>query len=234
MALFFVSCGESEESNPLPTPTPTGGDGGPYDPGTTPGTDPRIPDLSRSVAILLRDSTNYSDLAALAGNVFPPLVGDARVAQTISGGRSTVVTGGILVAFEDSEGFWGAQIPSFETAGIRTSTFIDMIFADNDQVLSNGTVIHGIIIRSVGLLSGDTISGALYYRMRQTGEENMCTPATTYCYPVGPLPPNFPWGWGGCNPATIDVVTPCRNYMSGTGVTLLGTFSAAYSNWVMR
>ena len=118
---LLVGCGSSEETTSVPqAPAPTN-DPGTFDPPTTPVPDPRIPDLSLAVPMTLPDPNDFSGLEEIAGAVFAPLVGDPLFEMRISGGRSQDVTGTILVAFEDREGFWGAQLDSFEDTGFRNS-----------------------------------------------------------------------------------------------------------------
>jgi hypothetical protein len=223
MLVLISACGESEESGSIPTPEPpTTPQTVPFTPPVEPPVDPRIPDLRNAVPIVLTDSVNFSGLEDLSQVIFLPIVGDPLVKINISDGRSQSVSGDVLVAFEDREGFWGAQLESFEQTGIRTSTQIDMIFADDE-----------LVIRVVGVIVGNDLNGVVYYRQKQA-EENECRKVVVTCDPVGPF---FPAGNGsGSCDTTVDVSTPCRAYMSTSlsQVKQLGSFSATYSDWVTR
>lgn len=212
LVLGLSACGGQDESITVPQPTdPTNqNDGGDLDPPTIPGPDGRLPDLTKAVPMLLADGLN--GLTDIFNFVVPPLVGDPLVLMNISGGRSNVVTGSILVVFEDAVGFGGAQLNSFEEVGVRTSNYIDMIFADDELVL-----------RAVTFFSGDDLNGTVYYRVRQAGE-NQCKKIIVNCF-----------GNPFCNP-NPDVETPCRNYMNlgNSAVEELGTFNANYADWVQN
>lgn len=221
LILALISCGgEKQKVNPVPVPKVDNPSPPPTPiPTVTPTTDPRLPDLTNSVSINLHDTTTYSGLKDLAKTVFLPLVGDAKIKMAISGGRDNLVSGNVLIFFEDSEGFWGARLPSFDKTGIRTSEMLDMIFADDE-----------FVIRVLGIINDDDILGNIFYRIRLPNE-NACKKIIVTC------PPIFIWpNWyfsNDCN-EYIDLVTPCRNYMDSQATKNLGTFKGSYSRWVIK
>lgn len=212
---MIAACGGSKETTnnvPVPVDPTTQTTTTTYTPPVNPGQDPRLPALqSKAVVLRLTDPTTYTGLQELAQVLFLPLVGDPKVAMDISGGRDTLVTGKILVSFEDQEGYWGALLDSFGDTGARSSGGLDMIFADDE-----------IVVRMVGSLSGDSLDGLVYYRIRQTGD-TACKKQIRTCAPGQPCP-------------QPDVTTPCRNYMQFgvSQVKQLGSFHSSYSNWVVQ
>ncbi len=218
--LSLFSCGGNEEnSNPIPTPSQDPTPNPTSIPTPTPSVDSRLPDLTNAVSIRLTDAVNFSGLKDLAKTVFLPLVGDSKIKMSIDGGRENSVSGSVLISFEDSEGFWGAQLSSFDKTGIRTSDMLDMIFADDEFVL-----------RVVGTISEDNIYGNIFYRIRVPNDYE-CKKIVVIC------PPVYTWPYwylpNNCN-ENIDLVTPCRNYMSFELVKNLGSFIGVYSKWVKR
>jgi len=227
VSLAVIRCSK-EETTGIPTPTPPPGptNNGGFDPTTPPNIDPRLPDLSKAVGVTLADSTTYSGLQDIATNVFLPLVGDSLVSMNLELGADSSLSGSLLFAFEDQLGFWGALLPSFPGTGQITGGMLDIIFSDDELVL-----------RTVGSFSGDQLNGTIYYRVRQSGEDQ-CLPVTVTCELVitdpgdawwyNPTPPDYDCDF------EEDVVSPCRAYMnlSETEVKALGSFSAPFSNWV--
>jgi hypothetical protein len=202
--LLISACGGSSSSSVPTTATPS----------TTPTTvtvptvtsNPALPNLTNAVSINLVDKTNYSGLAAISGNIYPPLVGDPYLSMTLTYGRTTPIAGTILVAYEDSIGFWGAQVNSFPGVDTYTATSFDMTFADDD-----------LVFRSVGTLTNGSLTGNIYYRLRQS------TDTGTECKTVTVS-----------NGSYYDNVTPCVNYMnlSNAQVTNLGSFvQPTFSAW---
>lgn len=241
VAVFFVafivliSCGKDETTSapsPLDLDPPTD----PFDPAPPPDDDTRVPDLEKAVTVALTDPVNFSGLEDIANFVFAPLVGDPLVSMDLLVDRSTGISGSILVAFEDQIGFWGAILNSFKGTSTISSGALDMIFADDELVL-----------RTIGTISGDTLNGTIYYRVRVTGDDE-CKPVTVTCQtnttPGDPFCQMYPW-YPTCqanpnpNPPEcdfeVDTVTPCLSYMSisNSSVKDLGSFSnTTFSNWV--
>ena len=227
MFLIFA-CGQtSSTTTPVPTPPPPVEDDAPTDfSPAPPPVDPRLPDLSKAVALNLKDKT-LKGLKDLAVAIFPPLVGDPLILMDFSNGRGTEVEGSVLLSFEDAQGFWGARLDSVSGVGTRSADTLDMIFADDEFVL-----------RIVGALSTDIMNGTVFYRLRAIGENQCKRPVLTceiyyddptlHGYPPGVLPPIPP----ECNepPAWI---APCRAYMnlSDSHVKELGSFKATQSEW---
>jgi hypothetical protein len=214
---MLAHCAGKSDLNPLPKATDPNATTQTI-PNTTPSTDPRIPDLSKAVAIHLDDNVNYTGLKDLAHVVYAPVIGDALISMNISGGRTTSFTSSVLIAFEDHYGFWGALQNSFTGTTTRTSNSIDAIHSDSE-----------FTIRIVAGLNGDTLSGSIYYRIRQTGETQCFATAVT-CNYTGTPPANYS---NYCPYPTPDTSAACRNYMN-TGlaaVKRLGTFNSSYSSW---
>ncbi|MEZ4752344.1 MAG: hypothetical protein R3B54_17440 [Bdellovibrionota bacterium] len=225
VVLFVAACGQSS-STTAPTPVP---------PGTTTNNSPfpdsnllsntNIPDLSKAVAVNLQDKVNLTAIYDMVSDFTPPLVSDPLVSMTLT--KSGVnVAGNILFSIEDELGFWGAIINSFGATGKFQNNVLDVIFSDDEMVM-----------RTIGSVSGNTLSGSLYYRMRASGEDQ-CKPVTVYCDVT--LPSNWmPW-WPSpelpaeCN-ATPNVDPACSAYMntSASAVKKVGTFvNTSFSNWV--
>lgn len=250
--LFVVSCGSPKNStNSIPqaenpeekkvpqtitVPTP-------------PTTDSRLPDLSTASAINLTDYTNFTGLIDLAGNMFPPLVGDPKIILHVPANRSQYLyNGDVLVAFEDKQGFWGAQLSLFAkstinaydpstktltnsqfTTGFLIGNTLDMTFGDSE-----------LIVRVTGTVNtaGD-LNGSIYYRIPQAGEtachqiQVNCVANPNYIqqyYPYYPyINPNYkddasnPMGL--CSYAS-DTASKCISYMNTTNANVkkLGSF----------
>ena len=236
LSLTLVSCSQSS-SNDAPI---GGGDGN--DPTvttittpTTPPEDPYGEEIRNSVAVDLADKVSYSGLIDITGsggrpgNINPPLVGDVKVRFRTTDTRSQAIQGKLFIAFEDQSGFWGASWENaFLGTGIQTTTSsgktVDIIFADDD-----------LVVRTQGVVINQNFFGALYYRLRQPGE-NACKTVTVTCTVT------YPWGTYNFVPADgqtcpgyttpVDTVTPCRNYMntSNSQVKRLGNFTTPFSN----
>jgi len=256
VCLVVVSCGKKEDSttkvpestNPDQTTTTA-----PAPTLPTPTVDPRLPDMTGSVSVKLTDKVNYTALSDLAGNVFLPIVGDAKVVMHLPQSRATSIYGDILFGFEDNQGFWGAKLPSFDGTGSLkldpsdNITKLDMIFADDEM-----------LFHVVGSLSktSDLLAGSIYYRLRQTNDPKIsftlpnsngsgssvqsfpyCTKIEFKCtvtYPVGYTGPTGTNNSTVCpNQPVIDTATPCKTFMSITdsAVKKLGTFETKYTNW---
>lgn len=205
---------------PVPSPTP----------------DPRLPDMTGSVLVNLEDKILFSGLSDLAGNIFLPLVGDPKVVLHLPLSRSTLLSGNILFGFEDKQGFWGTQVPSFEGTGNLSSNTLDITFADDQN-----------LFRVVGSLSGETLNGTIYYRVRTDTDPkisftfpnssggsnvqsfNYCTKITVQCI----VPGNPSYTIACPNQPIVDTATPCKNFMNTTDASVkkLGTFNTIYSNW---
>jgi hypothetical protein len=167
--LAMVSCGKpKEEGSPIKTPqdpTKTSGDPEPI-PTTTPTTTTGIPDLSRAAAINLLDKVTFQGLNDILSpwgeSVLPPLVGDPKILLQVTNSRTISINGKVTVAFEDRFGFWGLTLDSFPGTGIHTATMMDVIFASDE-----------IVLRTVGVLNGDTVTDAgIYYRLRNTSDSD--------------------------------------------------------------
>lgn len=197
----------------------------------TPSQNPNIPDLTNAVPINLVDKTSYSGLMDISsGQVYPPLVGDPLIDMQLTSGGGTVVNGQVLVAFEDSQEFWGAELPSFNGMGTALANSLDMTFADED-----------LVVRVIGSISSGTLNGNIYYRVRQSGEI-ACENVTVTCELSGYIYATTSRGVrqlighsrdsSQCN-TNYDTVTPCQQYVdtSNPQVKQLGSFEATYSNW---
>jgi len=227
LSLFLAGCSKSSSTtSPVIPEQPTT----PVNPGPPPAQDPYGPDIRASVPIDLADRTQYSGLADISGsggqpgNVFLPIVGDARVRLQTSTTRLQSIHGKLFLSFEDQQGFWGARWENeFPGTGIQVTTnqgrSLDIIFADDD-----------LVVRAQGAVVSEVFFGAIYYRLRQSGD-TACRQVSAGCtitYPWGTytFPPNQ------CpNYAPPDLVTPCRNYMnpSNAQVKRLGNFTNSYS-----
>lgn len=219
MTVFFSSCGQSSnQSNAIPqAQDPNAKPQQKLDVPTTPGVDPRLPDLSKAVSINLTDKTNYTGLKDIAGDISLPLVGDPKISMAY---MPSAKKGTVLLAFEDKWGFWGASIPSFDGTGSKTSTAFDMIFSDNE-----------LVVRVKGVLNGDSFTNAstIYYRVRKAGED-ACKKSTTTCDIIDP---GYNWGPFNCPYPQPDTLTPCLQYMNTANpdVKSLGKFEGSYSKW---
>ncbi len=248
-----ISCGKKEDTStkvpesvnpehsepapvapaPVPTPTP----------------DPRLPDMAGSVAVNLTDKVNYIGLKELAGNVFLPVVGDARLVLHLPNSRTSLKGSDLLFGFEDNQGFWGASLPSFEgteslNTAISTDNF-DITFADDET-----------LFRVIGTMLNDKLTGKVYYRVRKSTDPkisftlpttnggssvqsfNYCTKIEFKCSVTYPYGYTGPTGTGTNTSVcptqpVIDTATPCKTFMSTTdsAVKKLGTFETKYSNW---
>lgn len=214
IALTVVACGGSKtESSSAPkpvdptVPTPT-----PVVTVPTP-QDPRIPNLSRAAKLTLTDLVNYTGLQEIA---FPEilntsaLVGDPKILLELPAGRSaTFRKSTLLLAVEDSYGLWWMKQSLFPGTGTRTATSFDAIYAD-DYMVS----------RVRAAVSGDDVAGTIYYRIRQTGENE--------CKPI-----QFCNAFGQCSAPQYDSAV-CYAYMDTNNtfsVKSLGTFNTKYSQW---
>jgi hypothetical protein len=218
LLLLLSACGGSDSSNGIPTAqNPTAPGGTTLNPPPTPTPPAGEPDLSSSEPFKLPNNSDYSGLQAIFGNIYPPLVGDPLVKMMLSGDvRSTTINGTIRLAVEDNQGLAVRDFPSFDGTGYHSSSYLDIIFAD-DQV----------VVRATANQSGDTLSGALYYRVRQSGE-TQCEKVVVTCHDQygNTVDPSH------CPPPP-DTVAPCRQYMdvSQSSVKLVGTYQAKFSEW---
>ena len=228
LTLFSVGCSNSSSNNSPVNPTePTT----PVTPTTPTTEDPYGPDIRASVPIDLANKTTFSGLADISGtggqpgNIYLPIVGDARIRLQTSSGRTQSINGSLFLSFEDQQGFWGARWNNeFPGTGLQTTTStgqnIDIIFADDD-----------LVVRIQGAVVSQNFFGGIYYRLRQ--------PADTACRQVSyGCTVTYPWGTYTFPPEQCpnytqpDLVTPCRNYMNPTNtqVKRLGNFTNTYSN----
>lgn len=206
LLLAFAGCSSTSTSSVPQAQNPTGSGSTDLNPGNT-SQNPQIPALYyQGVAIDLTDEVNYTGLKDIAGSVQPPVVGDPKVAMSLTAGSGNSLTGQILVAFEDQIGFWAAIVNTFTGTTYYDGQTIDAIFSDND-----------LVFRTQGTISNNSLSGTIYYRLRQSGDTE-CLPETTTC--VG--------GTSGCGIVTPpDPAPACETYMTpgATGVKSLGTFT---------
>ncbi|MCB0404663.1 MAG: hypothetical protein KDD51_07730 [Bdellovibrionales bacterium] len=224
--LVVAACAQSS-STTAPTPLP---------PGSTVNNTPfpenqvyysgNLPDLTSAVAVNLLDKTNFSALYDMVSDFTPPLVADPLVKLDLKQ-SGTDITGTILFSIEDDLGFWGAIIGSFGNTGHLQNNVLDVIFADDEMVM-----------RTIGSVSGNTLSGHLYYRMRASGE-NQCKPVVVYCDVTTQSGSPYWWYPAPTFPAectqTPNVDTPCLSYMntSASAVKKVGTFvNTSFSQWV--
>jgi hypothetical protein len=221
--LVLSSCGKpKEESGAGLAPTDPGGTTT-----TTPVTpetaapDSRLPNLDGAVAINLVDKVTYKGLEDLAGNLFLPIVGDAKVKLELPKSRTADISGKILIAFEDKLELWWAVLESFPGTGTRSSTQLDIVFADDE-----------LVIRTVGNLSGDNMDGNIYYRIKKSGED-ACVKKQVTCEWVYPTGYFKPFGSSSCPVTQPDTATPCKAYMNlnDSSVKKLGTFKGKYSSF---
>lgn len=234
VALIVISCGKENETSVVPTAeTETTSTSENFVPAPPSETDDRLPDLSQAVNLILEDAINFSGLKDIAKVVLTPMVRNPLVALTLNLDRSNI-SGNILLAFEDQLGFWGAIVSSFEGTNSLTGDVLDMTFSDDELVL-----------RMIGSILGDTLSGTVFYRIRETGDDQ-CKPVTVSCEttytPGGPLCQLYPW-IPECqvdpdpNPPECEVetntVVVCKDYIN-TGnaeVKNLGAFSGSLTDW---
>ena len=230
---MFAACSSKDQSNGS-VPAPANPAGGTQTTITVPnsGQNPNIPNLTNANPINLVDKTGLSGLLDIAGGqVYPPLVGDPLIDMDITSAGGTAVNGSVLVSFEDSQEFWGAELPSFNGMGTALANSLDMTFADEDMV-----------IRVIGSMSGGTINGNVYYRIRQSGDIE-CENVTVTCEPNGTILASTRHGvqrvvghaLSGSQCSTYyDTVTPCQQYVSTSNsqVKNLGSFEGTYSSWV--
>ena len=231
--LFLSGCGATGSNTTGvvaagPNPTEGGGDTTPL-PDTTVDPDNRIPDLTGSVVLALRDNVQYSDLSAVAGNITLPVVGDPRVLLKITNTRNEKINGNLRLAFEDKRGYWWTDVNSVKDSGSNTSTGLDIIFTDNLLTLR--------VTAIKTATNGDVLQSALLYRVRAANEDQ-CLPAACYMNWYGqrlelPLERCFQ------NQAALDTyllnrLNACRSYMTSsstnTAVKTLGTFSVKYTD----
>lgn len=222
VGLFLAGCGDqSSQTSTLPAPASPNGPGAglPTTPSTTPS---GLPDLSRANPINLIDKINFSGLSDLlsASNqiVVSPMVLEPLIKMTLTNDRSTYVKGKLLIAFEDQLGFWGAELPTVDSASVRDAYNVDSIHTDNE-----------FSVRVLTSVSGTNLYGIIYYRIRRSGE-TQCLKQTVRC--VGPQGQTLPDSF--CTYPTPDIATPCRSYMNPndtTNVKTLGTFTAKTSDW---
>jgi hypothetical protein len=220
---FVAACSSSDTTNGVPAPTDpsTQNPGGTYTPPADPSQDPRLPGLlSKAVALRLTNPTDYSGLEDLAKVLYLPLVGDPKIAIEFSGdSRDTTFNAKILVAFEDQEGFWGAVLDTFPKTGVRDSSTINAVFADDE-----------LAILTLIAKSGDNIHGEAYYRLRASGDTACRKNRIRYQYTY------YPYSYYYVDEDADVAASNCRSYMQPgqSQVKLLGTFDAKYSNWVVR
>ncbi len=113
----------------------------------------------------------------------------------------------LLFAVEDRYGLWWMKQSLFKGTGSRTATSFDAIYADDFMVS-----------RVRASLSGDDMNGTVYYRIRQSGENER--KAVQICTA------------GSCT-TQYDVAT-CQAYMDTNNsyfVKNLGSFQTKYSLW---
>lgn len=213
--LIIAGCGQTEEkTNSLPTATdPTPATQTSITP-PTPTADPRLPQwIERAAAVQLRESRNYLDLEALFGVVYPPLVGNPRVAMDLFGERNQDVVGKVYLGFEDKMGFVYAEIPSVDDTGYRNSTFFSAIFSDDMAT-----------VRVTGPVENNVLKANFYYRIRGNNDP-ACKRWTRCDYAFGPYS-CYRW---------VDSEA-CNTYMqeSHSEVKMLGSFEAAqYADWIV-
>lgn len=180
--------------------------------------DPRIPDLTGGLNIVLKDAVNYTGLKDLAHGVYPgdnnKLITPPVAVIKLGPARSAFPSGTILIAFEDVIGFWGAKLNSFWAS--NTGSTLDAIFSDDEFVL-----------RVVGAIQGVNIAGAhLYYRVRTATETTQCKNVVNTCTYSGYWPSQPP-----C--PQPDNVGICRAYMNTTNTQVkdLGTIQTGPIIW---
>ncbi len=238
-----LACGKKDESTTVPTQSSpdssTPATTSPVVPTPTP--DSRLPDLTGAVGVDLtqKDDQNYAGLAEIAQrNVISPVVGDPKFVMRLKNGSNFGLSGNALFAFEDKLGFEAVQISSFGTTGYLQNNVLDMIFASTD-----------ILFRVTGSLSGNTLNGSIYYRLRTAGEATLTytmvhpwdssktytTAPQAYCTDVTITCQNSNGVTVACpNKPSIDTASPCRSFMSisDTNVKKLGNFQTQYSSWI--
>ena len=223
----LTHCSKSaDQTNAVPTPP---SDPTPAAQPVTPPTaepDSRLPSwVSKAVPIQLTTAGDFSGLQDLFGIVYPPLVGDPSIAMDLTGDRERTVSGTLHFGFEDAKGFQYIDIPSVVSpdyrnpngfAGYRDTNYFDGYFSDDSGV-----------VRIVGSLSNNTLTGKLYYRIRLPGE--VACQEFVQC--------NFdPHVWQYDCQKVVDILV-CRNYMDASqsqSVKQLGTFAAPYLNWFTK
>lgn len=223
--LFIAGCGQTGSQT---TGIPTAGAGGPGP--TTPPSPlppnpvnptPGIPDLTNVAVIALDNNVTYQGLIDIAGNIVTPIVGDPKLLLKITNTRQQAVEGTLRLAFEDKIGLWVADLVSVPKSGVNTSSNLDILFTDD-----------ALTIRISSSRLGDNLLSNIYYRVRQSGE-NQCLPSKCYVT-FGGTRYEVPFGSAWCPIAQPDTVGICRNYMnpstSNPAVKRLGTFSVKYTD----
>lgn len=224
---LLAACGSPEsktstvpEPSTSPTPVPTSAPAG------TPTPDSRIPDLTGSVSVNLTNAASLSDLQAIAGQIFPALVGNPSIVMHLTSDRSSF-SGDVLFAFEDQKGWWGAQLPIVSEVSIYSvstnSYYADLFFTDPVPPVgysSNDLLTFRTVMQS-STADGEAL-GTIYYRVRTSGEWQ-CQCLASVSNPA-------------CNfaPSTAFSLSACTNYMatSNTQVKSLGQFRVKLLNWI--
>ena len=223
VSLLVAACGDTgSTSTGVPVPANPSNPGGTLP--TTTNTDSRIPDLTGAAPINLQDKVNFtalSEILASDGKVFRfPIVLEPLIKMTLD--NKIMVSGKLLVAFEDKNGFWGAELPTVEGASVQNSTNFDTIHSDS-----------GLSFRVLGSVVGNDIYGAIYYRVRKQTPtmETQCLKTTVRC--INPatgqvLPDSY------CTYTnTTTMADTCRTYMNpgDSNVKFMGTFQSKVSDW---
>ncbi len=218
-ALVLIGCGSSSSSNNPPTATTTTSTGS-LSTGSGVVCPSGVPSWAcdgSQVPLLFGNANEkalgYPDLAAISdGVIVPPLVSDPRFSLVLSTSRSASTTTSVRVSFEDTDGWWAEEIPSFTNVANWSGNTLDTIN-------SSSTITYRVISNLDG---NGNLTGNIYYRIRQSTETQCetitCNGTAAQCalYP----PP--------------DPTVPCQNYMATTNssVVYLGYYnSVPYTQW---
>jgi len=252
VTLLLVSCGGTDSTNTVPQAAdPNAGATTPLPTVTVP-TDGRLPEWvanKRYGNIIVPSVTDYSNLEAIFGLIYPPVVGTPIIAMDIASDRTTNVSGKLYLGVEDDKAFTYREWTSLESMSARSSTVLDGWFLDDEMV-----------VRVNAGISAGKVSGQIQFRKRVSGE-NQCVPSTVQYCSAWHSPAYYAPGYCGsetneqcfqrtgcqrdttnsnyvwcCNTyssyESLDT-TACSNYMGANpSVKTLGTFEAVYSKWL--
>jgi len=250
--LLLVACGGEDKNGTVPQAAdPNAGGNNPL-PTVTPPTDNRLPEwVDRTGKITLVSSSDYSNLEKLFGIIYPPVVGDPKIAMDIDSTRSSGGIKKLYLGVEDDAGFTYREWTAIDTMSTRSSTYLDGYFLDDQMVVHVGGNISS---------SPAKVNGTIQFRVRATGE-TQCVPSTvTYCsawhtpayYAPGycgletndqcfqrtgcqrdTTNPDYVWCCDSYSQYESLDTAACQSYMGANpSVKTLGNFEAVYSKWL--
>ncbi|MBY0369153.1 hypothetical protein K2X33_00605 [bacterium] len=238
--LLLAACGASEMSTGNQNNPPPSTDGGSL--GSNPGIGTQA-----GLAFWFGKSVEITRPVGVSDNMFLsqiqqmflqvpsiPLV-ETHIAVQIDDSRSTAPTGRIFLGIEDQDGFLGGLIETVTITNLssQSTNDLDMTFTDPQ-----------VALRVYAARTSDgKIAGTVYYRPRGS-DTTTCYKKTYTCQKQVPVT-DPKTGIVTTITTTVDNsyckdiptkqaadITACRNFVTLSSMTKLGTFEAMYSNWV--